>query len=168
MAPTRSQGRRDGKRTAVVEGPAEHGWSCQSSRCSTTARSYALPFPGSSLFNVFPLNQLPHSRVQLCERIEFRTERSRNDKARRVDPRSAHPMEATAVALDQDLFGHVLPRSAQRERLPAGAQDITGAGRVERLVRSSIPRIGGSSCLLASQPSDPGADAPPCVPSMSC
>ena len=29
-------------------------------------------------------------------------------------------------------------------------------------------RIGGSSCLLASQPSDPGADAPPCVPSVSC
>ncbi len=31
----------------------------------------------------------------------------------------------------------------------------------------NLPRTGGSSCLLASQPSDPGADAPPCVPSVS-
>jgi len=29
-------------------------------------------------------------------------------------------------------------------------------------------RTGGSSRLLASQPSDPGADAPPFVPSVSC
>jgi hypothetical protein len=29
-------------------------------------------------------------------------------------------------------------------------------------------RIGGLSCLFASQVSDPAADAPPCVPSVRC
>ena len=37
------------------------------------------------------------------------------------------------------------------------------ASRVKKAVS-----IGASGCLLASQPSDPGADAPPCVPSVSC
>jgi len=31
-----------------------------------------------------------------------------------------------------------------------------------------LQRIGRMSCLFACQPSDPGADAPPCVPSVSC